>query len=220
MMQKPAIKKPLLHAWANWEDPMYIFVHCPCLRVLTSSLFLGLLSVTQSTQLLSVTGCHRLSLVVAKLACSYLPMTQVWHLFHLLYRPWAISAVAVSKLFSYTSESELLREYCLSSHLSQCTLSHKRAPGDAHQSFWDLSSGEVQPVCATFVPCNKKSCFANMMVAVAIQAFTGGACARISHRPSPQSTWACILCFSSCSLVPVTVSSLQEPCHQTDNYWK
>ena len=32
-------------------------------------------------------GCHlRLSVLTAKLACSYLPMTQLWHLFHLLHR--------------------------------------------------------------------------------------------------------------------------------------
>lgn len=28
-MYKPDIKI-LLHAWANWEDPGYIFRHCPC----------------------------------------------------------------------------------------------------------------------------------------------------------------------------------------------
>lgn len=49
------------------------------------------------------------------------------------------------------------------------------------QSFWDLSSGERQPAYATFAPSNKKSCFANKTVAVAVQAFTVRACARISQ---------------------------------------
>lgn len=190
---------------------MYIFIHCPCSKVLTSELFLGLLSVTQSTQLLSVTGCHRLSLLVAKLACSYLPMTQVWHLLHLLYRALSISLVAMSKLFSSPSESELLREYCLSSHLSWYALSHPRAPGDAHPEFLgSVSSGETQPAYATFVPQNKKSCLAKLMVAVAVavQAFTGSACARISEsfpiKHMSMYPMLFLLLFGSCHCIVLT----------------
>lgn len=71
------------------------------------------------------------------------------------------------------------------------------------------SKAERQPAHTRFVPWNKKSCSTNVMVAVALQAISLQAVlVKGSPKPSPPSTWACILCSSSWSLVPVTALSL------------
>lgn len=167
-----------------------------------------------------MTGCHRLSLLIAKLACSYLPMTQLWHLFHLLYR-------ALSHICGGYEQTLLLPIWVRTPrgvlYLLTFVLMYFISP----KGTWGCSP-RVSGICLQerdnllmphLCPKIRKVALPTwwwLWLCRYLQALLVQGC----PRPSPQSTWACILCFSYCSLAPITALSLREPCDQTDNYWK
>lgn len=185
-------------------------------------------------QLPSVAGCHRLSLLAAKLACSYLPMSQLWHLFHLSYR-------ALSYICSGNDQTFFLPIWVrtprgvlsLLTFVLTCLISPRGTWGcshgvsEIHASGWWARQRDNLPT-PHLCPGIRKAALPTWWWLWLYRRFSAGsACVRISQPFSTQHTGPYpalfLLVFGSCHwtvLVVVLVPLLAEPCDQTDQRCK